>query len=309
MRVAPGWHGHWWTLAPWAFGSLRALPAKRRENFAVEVADARHGTVRLSGFYAPREGARRCAVVVHGLGGIASAPYVWRGFQAAQRAGFAALSLNLRGADRSGEDLYHAGLTEDLHAAFASPELARYDELYLIGYSLGGHVALKAACEPGDPRLVAVAAICAPLDLSAGRSFFDRGAAVFYRRHVVSGMRAIALAADERRSLGFDRAAIARARTLAEMDALTVVPRFGFRDLADYDARATVAPRLPELRVRALYVGATRDPMVPRAAVEPYARASRLEVRWGPGGHVGFPGGDAVDREVLAWLSAARSRG
>jgi predicted alpha/beta-fold hydrolase len=309
MKVAAGWHGHWWTLAPWAFGSLRALPERRRENYAVRVPDARHGQVRLTGFFAPREGARGCVVVVHGLGGIASAPYVWRGFQAAQRAGFAALSLNLRGADRSGEDIYHAGLTDDLHAAFASPELARYEELYLIGYSLGGHVALKAACERVDPRLVAVAAVCAPLDLAMGRTYFDRGAAVFYRRHVVSGMRAIALAADARRSLGFDRAAITRARTLAEMDALTVVPRFGFRDLADYDAQSTVAPRLSELRVPALYVGATRDPMVPRAAVEPYARAPRLEVRWGRGGHVGFPGGDAVDREVLAWLSAARARG
>ena len=85
-----------------------------------------------------------------------------RGAAAAEMAGLSCLRMNLRGSDRMGEDYYHGGLTVDLHAALASSEAQRYRRIYLLGYSLGGHVVLRLATEPADPRLVAVAAVCAP---------------------------------------------------------------------------------------------------------------------------------------------------
>ena len=51
-------------------------------------------------------------------------------------------------ADGRGEDFYHAGLTVDLEAAIASPELARYQRILILGYSLGGHVVLRYAANP-----------------------------------------------------------------------------------------------------------------------------------------------------------------
>ena len=78
--------------------------------------------------------------------------------------GWSCLRLALRGADGSGEDFYHAGLIDDLAATVDSAAFADYERIVIIGYSLGGHLALRYACEKPDSRVRAVAAICAPLE-------------------------------------------------------------------------------------------------------------------------------------------------
>ena len=91
-----------------------------------------------------------------------------------------------------------------------------------------------------------------------------------------------------------------------------MAPRHGFAGAADYYARASVAPRLPELRVPSLLLNSESDPMVPARAVRAALRPTpRLEVRWlKGGGHVAFPRrldvglgeGIGVDTQVLGWL-------
>src|SRR5262249_24522558 len=100
-------------------------------------------------------------------------PYCASAARAATRAGFSCLRLSLRGADYSGEDILHGGITQDVWAALAAPAVAHYKHVLLIGYSVGGHIALKAAIERADPRLRAVAAICPPLDLHEASTAFD----------------------------------------------------------------------------------------------------------------------------------------
>ena len=68
------------------------------------------------------------------------------------------MRFNMRGADRSGEDVYHAGTTEDLRAMLRSPALARFRRIHVIGFSLGGHILIRWATEPDrDPPLPPVA--------------------------------------------------------------------------------------------------------------------------------------------------------
>ena len=114
---------------------------------------------------------------------------------AAERAGMSCILLNVRGADRSGEDISHAGLTEDLQAVFQSPLLAAYRRIYLLGYSLGGHLALRYATEAPDPRLRGVVAVSSPLDLDAAAQAFDRSRWSVYRHHVLAILALCLLAA------------------------------------------------------------------------------------------------------------------
>lgn len=72
-----------------------------------------------------------------------------RAARVAEAAGLDSLRLNLRGADRMGEDGYHAGLTADLAAALASPELADYRSVGVLGFSLGGHPAFSPRLDLG----------------------------------------------------------------------------------------------------------------------------------------------------------------
>lgn len=263
--------------------------------------DPQAGPVRLTGRLRELPG-DEVLVLVHGLGGSTDSHYMIRGATAAEAAGLSCLRLNLRGSDRQGDDFYHAGLTADLHAALASPELAGYGRIYVLGYSLGGHLALRAATEPGDSRLAAAAAVCSPLDLSLSAAEIDAPGRGIYRKYILRSLMDIYRSVAARRPVPYPVERLEEIHLIREWDDRIVAPRHGFADAGDYYTRASVAPRLPELRVPALLFNSDCDPMIPARAVRPSLERSapKLEVMWARGGHVAFPRG--IDAQVIQWL-------
>ncbi len=311
-----------WTLAALLRRSLRRPAAPPAVPFEATVEDPVTGPQPVSGYLSRAAGARRLAVLVHGLGGSRDSAYLRALAFAADAMGFATLRLGLRGAGGRGDDFYHAGLTADLHAALADAQLSGFDEIVLAGLSLGGHVALRYATEDGDPRLRAVAAVSAPLDLAAGAASIDRAIMAPYRRYLLSGLVPHCERAWRAGIIDATPERLRRVRTLREWDTITVAPRFGFADAADYYARASVAPRLAALRCPALLLAAEADPMVPPEAIRPALSAAGhppgLEVRWvRPGGHLAFPpslelgsGGDVgFCGQVATWLAKRADAG
>jgi len=271
--------------------------------------------VRLTGRLHRTPEAEAAVVAVHGLGGSIESEYMLTLAAAAREVGWSCLRLNLRGSDRAGDDFYHAGLTEDLHAALASPELAGMRDLYLVGFSMGGHVVLRAATEDMNPRVRAVAAVCSPLDLAPCQAAFDRPQRWLYRRYVLASLVEIYRGVAARRSVPVPVEEAARITTVWEWDEKIVAPRWGFDGPDDYYARASVAPRLGELRVPALLVQAQGDPFVADASVRPALESLAGEIpltaHWvSPAGHMGFPeqvdlGVEAplgLEPQILGWL-------
>ncbi|HEY4562239.1 MAG TPA: alpha/beta fold hydrolase [Thermoanaerobaculia bacterium] len=303
--------GHLWTVAPLALHRLRGPRFLAARPWETALEDPRVGTVRLSGWLREVPGSGEILVLVHGLGGGTESHYLGDGLAAAEAAGISSLRVNLRGSDCRGEDFYHAGLTADLHAALASAELRRYERIYVLGYSLGGHLTLRLGTEAGDPRLAAVAAICAPLDLAVSQREIDSPWRWPYRLYLVKGLFDIYAAVAARHPVPLPVEEARRIRTIREWDDRIVAPRHGFAGAADYYARESVAPRLPDLRVPALLLASEWDPMVPahtiRAALT--RPAPRLQVRWiAAGGHNSFPRALAVDRRAVEWLRNAGVR-
>lgn len=156
--------GHLWTIAPTLRHRLRPRRAPEAEAWSTVLEDATVGEVRLHGRYRAHPRADTLVVLVHGLGGHAESPYLVDAAIAVERAGRSCLRLCLRGSAGSGEDIYHSGLTADVHAALRDPKFSAYKKVWVIGFSLGGHVALTLATEDGcDPRVRGVTAICPPL--------------------------------------------------------------------------------------------------------------------------------------------------
>lgn len=305
--------GHLWTIAPVLLHRMRPFAAPEAVPWSTIARDPVLGEVRLRGLLRERPGADACVVVVHGLGGTTATHYCVNAARAAEAAGLSCLRLALRGADRDGEDFYHAGITADVEAAVASPELRRYARLYVLGYSLGGHVVLRYALAPNDARVRAVAAICAPLDLELGARHIDSPAAYIYRRHVLNGLKAMYAAVARRRAVPTPLSLVLRARTIREWDGLTVVPRHGFDSVEHYYGSMSVGPQLSRLALPTLLLQNRADPMVPPWTCEPHLGcvAPRLTLRWlGGGGHVGYPSAlsigehaaKGVEAQVLAWL-------
>jgi hypothetical protein len=312
--------GHLWTVAPLASWLLKPEPLTPFEPWSTELSDPDVGRVVLSGALHRRRSAAtprdRLLVAVHGLAGDIDSHYIHRAALAADHAGMDCLRLNLRGADMSGCDYYHAGLTDDLTAALASPSLADYRHVVVLGYSLGGHIALAyAAGDHADPRLIAVAAVCPPLDLVRAVRDIDARHRWPYRQYLLSSLKQMLepMARRGRLPLPLERARAIR--SLRSWDQELVVPRFGFGSVEDYYRQATVVPRLDALSVPALVVATRHDPMVlagglEAALAEP--RAKLLAIRWlERAGHVGFPsdvslgveGPLGLEPQALAWLT------
>ena len=286
--------GHLWTIAP-AFGALlRGRVAAGGEPYRLPVVDPEVGALEVTGRLRRAGDGRRAALLLHGLGGSADSAYLPPLERELNRRGWTTLALNQRGCDRRGGDLHHAGFTADLPRVLASEPLAAAGRVALVGVSLGGHVALRYATEGHDPRVAALATVCAPLDLELGARHLDGTEAWIYRRYLLRSLNEVYREVAARRPLPFPVERVARARTIREWDGLVVAPRFGFASAEDYYARASVAPRLGCLDRPALLVWTRNDPMVPAATVRPALERlpGSARVVWSPrGGHVSFPSG------------------
>lgn len=285
------WAGHYYTLR----GRLRRWPEPSGAvPWETVVEDPDLGPVRLSGRLNP-EG-EDLVLLVHGLGGSAESRYMCYLAERATARGLACLRLNLRGSDRRGEDFYHAGQSSDLDAVLASEDLATYRRVYLLGCSLGGHLALlwaarSGASGNGDSRVQAVASLCSPVDLEASSGALLKPFLWPYRRYLMNSLMQIYRAVAERRPVPLPVEAAAGITNLVDWDERIVAPRYGFDGAADYYRQSTVAPILGQATLPVLYVGAEDDPMVPADTVHPTLRrlGSRVESRWLPrGGHLGF---------------------
>lgn len=310
--------GKYWTVAPAALSYFRPPGAPPCEPFRLEVEDATVGRIALSGALHAPPSARTLVVALHGLGGSAESSYMRHFASAAVAAGCACLRLNHRGAERAAQDYYHAGLTVDLASVLAAAELVRFERLAVVGFSLGGHVALRYAAErPGatDPRLVGVAAVCAPLDLDLGATALDGPGTWLYRQYLLPGLRGHVDAVERLRPVPCDRERRARVRGIREWDHLVVAPRWGFASAEDYYARASVAPILDRIALPAWIIESENDPMVPAwTLTSALARVSATtEVTWTPrGGHVGMPrdldlgrpGARGLHSQLISWMAA-----
>ncbi len=306
--------GHLWTITPNFRHRLRPQKPPKSQPWSSTLEDPRIGSVRLQGQLRLADPKGDLVVLVHGLGGSPDSQYMIQAAHAATRTGLGCLRLGLRGTDRSGVDFYHAGLTHDLSSALASPALAEVRRIYLLGFSLGGHTSLRFALAPSDPRVRAIASLCAPLDLHAGSRAIDTAKAWPYRRYLLDGLLEIYEQVAARGAVPTPLAIARRITTMREWDAKTVVPRFGFNSADDYYSSMSVGPRLAKLALPTLIVATEHDPMVPAATLRPYLEIPppAVTVRWmSRGGHVGFPRRSSLDLadprgtvfdQIFTWL-------
>lgn len=296
---------HLRTVLPTVRDRLRPHPAPPSTAWTTTTAD---GAVLTGAWSAPPD-ATQALLLVHGLGGSGDAWYLRRVAAVAHHLGVATLRLHLRGADREGGAIYHAGLTEDVHAALADTAFSSFDRVGVVGVSLGGHVVLRAATEGLPASVERVAALSPPLFLDRGADHLDRPWGVFYRRHLLAGLREIYEQTLAHGGEGpVSRAEARRIRTLRAWDDAVVAPWFGFAGAQAYYDAASVGPRLDALTVDALLIHSPHDPLVAGPAVGDVVHRPppRLTVRALPGtGHADLPHDAALDLPVPGRGTAA----
>jgi predicted alpha/beta-fold hydrolase len=244
-------------------------------------------------------GARRLVIVAHGLEGNSRQKYMAGMAHAFNRHGWDALTWNFRGCSGEPNRLpraYHSGATEDLAAVVdLATAGGAYDEVAVVGFSLGANLTLKFLGEIGSQsgKIIGGVAVSTPCDLRASAEYMARPACAIYMRRFLNEM---GVKTETLRRLHGKRIANAdcrHMRTFKEFDDAYTAPLHGFRDAHDYWARCSSKQFLAGIRVPTLILNALDDPFLP-AACFPYeaAQASSCVYLESPanGGHVGFVG-------------------
>lgn len=317
-RLGAWWRragAHLWTIGPSLYLGAFSQIADGGQEWRAVIANEFGDPIERTGRFCDAAGSSKdvLVVVLHGLGGHVDRGYCQLAAAAAREAGLPCFRLAMRGADGRGTDLHHAGFVDDLPQILSRSPCEQYDKIVIVGYSLGGHVALTAGVREVDPRLAAVVAICPPLDLKATQHEIDSPSRWIYRRHLLQGLKKTypAVFRGMRVTTAVER--IMEVQSLREWDRLTVVPRFGFDDVDQYYETQSVGVRLSEMAVPTLIVASSEDPLVPAYSLRgPLSRAARtVEVRWvARGGHVFFPpstdlglgGRPGLEHQIMSWL-------
>lgn len=275
-------------------------------------------------WHGPHQPAAPLVLVLHGLTGSSSSPYVKGLQQALQQRGWASVAVNWRGC--SGEPnllprSYHSGASEDLAEVLSHLRAQRpLAPLYAVGYSLGGNILLKYLGESGSAsQLQAAVAVSVPFRLDECADRIGLGFSRVYQAHFMRAM--LAYVKDKQRHfqhLGHQEnlatlerlGELRNLRNFWDFDGRVTAPLNGFQDAHDYYRRSSSRYFLGDNRTPTLIIQSNDDPFVfthslPRA--NELAPLTHLELH-SRGGHVGFVDGSLrnpsyyLERRIPRWL-------
>lgn len=282
-------HGHLQTVLPTL---LRRVPPLDYQRQSLDTPDGDFLDLDWA-----RVGARRLAIICHGLEGDSQRAYVRGMARACQQAGWDVLAYNCRGCGgrpNRRPAFYHSGATGDLAVAVAEGLARGYEALALIGFSLGGNLVLKYLGEMGadaPPQIKAGVGFSVPCDLADSGRRMDLGQNRLYVRRFLRMLRVKIRAKMHLVPGAMDDRDYGRIKNFRQFDDRYTAPLHGFADALDYYRQASCRPLLGRIALPALMVNALDDPLLgPGCFPWAEARASASFFLETPahGGHVGF---------------------
>lgn len=243
-------------------------------------------------------GSDRMVLVMHGLEGDSQRAYVRGMVRTFNREGWDALALNFRGCGgRVNKTLrfYHSGQTEDLQTVIEHvASTKRYRGISLVGFSLGGNLALKYLGEPEPethPLVKCGVAISAPCDLkTSGTKISSPGNRIYIKRFLRLLRRKIRMKMEIMPELINDEG-YSEIKDFVQFDNRYTSRINGFRDANDYYEQASSKQFLGNVTLPTLLINAADDPFLSPECY-PFEEAQASEAffleRPGHGGHVGF---------------------
>lgn len=240
-------------------------------------------------------GSKKAFILVHGLEGSSASTYMLGMANLANSIGFDALALNHRGCSgRPNKKFtsYHSGFTDDL--AHLIEQLSDYDELVLVGFSLGGNVVLKHSgtqAEKIDPRIKAAIAVSVTMDLAGSA---DELGKLHNSLYLIRFLRQLKRKAVHKSKLfpeeDFDPKIVMKARNFRDFDDAYTAPFNGYGDAENYYRQATALNELENIQVPTLIINAQNDSFLTKGSfpqiVHDLPNFTMLTPRHG--GHVGF---------------------
>ena len=287
------------TIVPALFRRVRGV-AYRRERLELDDGDF----LDLDWLNEEKEH-RPLAIICHGLEGDSERPYVKGMARAFSSNGYDVLAWNYRGC--SGEmnrlpRFYHSGATDDLDRVVTHAISQGYNDIYIVGFSLGGNLTMKYLGEATRPAQVKAAVVFSvPLDLHASCLQISRRENWLYSQRFLGNLkekiRKKALAVPG----SMDVKSLRKISSLMEFDDTYTSVIHGFSNAEEYYYKCSSIRFANDIDRPVLLINAFNDPFLPEECYPvDFFKDHKFVVFQTPerGGHVGFT---EISPEGLYW--------
>ena len=288
-------NGHLETVYPAIFRKLELIPTQKER---IETHDGDFLEIDWH-----QRGNSKLVVISHGLEGNSSRAYILGMAKEALNNGFDVLAWNYRGC---GEELnrkaifYHSGATYDLDTIIQHAS-QQYEEIFLIGFSLGGNLTLKYLGEKRErtPKIKKGVAISVPIDLGSSCDQISKTAFGLYTKRFLKTLRQKVEKKAKLFPAEFDLAKFSTIQTLRDFDDTFTGPLHGFGDAEEYYQTNSSLQFLSGISIPTLVLNAKNDPFLSPSCY-PIELANKLDQVYFEfpkhGGHVGFMSADSEKR-------------
>ncbi len=241
---------------------------------------------------------KKLAILSHGLEGSTDRWYIRGMIHALHKVDYDAVAWNFRGCSGSINHLlayYHSGKSEDLEAVIQHVlKTFDYEEIVLIGFSVGGNITLKYLGERGEniPKNV-LKAVCfsVPIDLEASSRELAKPSNRIYMTRFLKTLKAKVRDKMQIFPGEIDDRDFKKIKNFKDFDDRYTAPLNGFKNAHEYWKAASSKQFLKNISIPTLLVNAKNDPFlapecfpVKAAELNPNLFLEMPE----DGGHIGF---------------------
>ena len=291
--AAPVWlpGAHAQTIFPSLFRKLPELPFKRA---SIPTPDG--DRIALDMLWAGEKQGESVIILSHGLEGYSRRKYMRGMCRIFAKQRWDSVARNFRGCGEPNltSGLYHSGQTEDIHTTVLYCLKLGYEQIALVGFSMGGNQVLKYLGEAPDrvpAQVVAAVVFSVPCHLPEAAEVLDQPGNAVYMRYFLKTLREKVRQKHVLYPELYPLDGLDAMRAFAEFDARYTAPIHGFASAHDYWEKAACLPYLPHIAIPSLLINARNDPFLSEGCYPVnIARQSRflfLEIP-NSGGHVGF---------------------
>ncbi|MDH5365466.1 MAG: alpha/beta fold hydrolase [Cyclobacteriaceae bacterium] len=260
----------------------------------------------------------KLVIICHGLEGSSDRPYMMGMAKIFANNSFDVLTWNFRGC--SGEvnwqpRAYHSGATEDLQAVVQHAINQGYNNISLIGFSLGGNLVLKYIGENGnklDKRIKKGVGISVPLHLHSSCIEISKFHNIMYEKRFLQNLKKKVKIKSHIMPNALSTNGISKVNTIIDFDDKYTAPIHGYKNALDYYEQCSSVNFLESISIPTLIINAKNDSFLSKecypieiAKTHQYVYLEMPE----KGGHCGFPSKNKdgyywSEQRVLSFINA-----
>ncbi len=241
---------------------------------------------------------KKVVLLLHGLESSANQFYIKHTADVLAKNGYDIVAINYRGCGGEPNNLYkgyHSGCSDDLNATLKHINLnTAYQQLYIVGFSLGGNILLKYLAEYSSQipsNFVKAVAFSTPIDLKGTSLQLSSTFGGIYQKHFLKKLIKKLTQKVIQYPQSISLKEIKTIKTLHQFDGIYTAPANGFKHADDYYEKCSSKPLLKDIKHPVLLINALDDPFLPESCY-PYK-----ELKHHPfvdletpkhGGHLGF---------------------